>query len=526
MNRRERAHAQFDESADMRLLELQRAALGVAPPPRPNWESRISTDGTSVNPEIVAAPASAVLNAELSAVPREDVIPGAVVTLALSLANEGAAAARDTLVAVPLPAGAAYRSGSFELDGRPQPDERAERLFGEGLHIAHIAPGTRTTLLWKIGVRFGVEPLVIAPFLQGRASAILGAAAIAIGRKPGAQSAFAGEVERLDRVLHDPLEEELLPVYELDSEEQIVHEAVDAALQSRYEPPLSPVPSPEPPPAVPEPPVPPTQPEPLLPPAQPEPGPPPEQPDPGPQEPPVYEPAAAAPLREALALVTILDRPTMAFFQRLFTGAKPPTLLDHFTFAGALACTRSYADGSEIAGLKAHLDAQAQLLHRVKVHARLGRKEPITEYAGSLLARLEDLAPGATPAQPGVEPAGGSLLLETEVSPPLLAVVRKISGERERWDFVKARQLTLALQAQRVRAPAVPALLENAQAALRSYAQLSMTQLQRFFVRIRVDRTTGLLFQADPELDTAARRLLAAFARLANTAQETEASPL
>lgn len=36
-----------------------------------------------------------------------------------------------------------------------------------------------------------------------------------------------------------------------------------------------------------------------------------------------------------------------------------------------------------------------------------------------------------------------------------------------------------------------------------------MTVLQKLFVRLRVDRTTGVLFQNDGALDVAARNLLA-----------------
>jgi hypothetical protein len=39
-----------------------------------------------------------------------------------------------------------------------------------------------------------------------------------------------------------------------------------------------------------------------------------------------------------------------------------------------------------------------------------------------------------------------------------------------------------------------------------------MMTLQKLFVRIRLDRTTGLLFATEPALDAAARALLAALA--------------
>jgi hypothetical protein len=97
------------------------------------------------------------------------------------------------------------------------------------------------------------------------------------------------------------------------------------------------------------------------------------------------------------------------------------------------------------------------------------------------------------------------------VHEPNLVVIHKIAEERERWDFVKARQLTLALQAQSVvlANESRAASIDN---ALRHYAQSSVTVLQKLFVRLRIDRTTGVLFQNEPALDAAARTLLAACA--------------
>ncbi|HET9096321.1 MAG TPA: hypothetical protein VFN37_06640, partial [Candidatus Baltobacteraceae bacterium] len=82
------------------------------------------------------------------------------------------------------------------------------------------------------------------------------------------------------------------------------------------------------------------------------------------------------------------------------------------------------------------------------------------------------------------------------------------------WDFTKARQLTLALQARRLSAHAPIDRIEEAESALRGYAQTAATQLQRFFVRMRIDRTTGLLFARDETLDAAARTLITALTSL------------
>jgi uncharacterized repeat protein (TIGR01451 family) len=496
----------FEESADMRLVELQRAALGVTAPQRSQWESRLHAEGSAVDPEGPQHLESAVVAIEASANPPGDVIPGAIVTISVSVANEGAVPARNVTVAVPLPGGVTYRNGSFVRDGRPMLDDAADELFGSGTLIPSIQPRARVTFLWKLGVRLGNKPLVIAPIASAENTAVIGGEAVIVSRKAGAQTGFASEVQRYDRTLYDAQETivEELPIYELDSEEAIEYEAADAAL-SEYVPPMEPPLQPIAPPAQPEPAPPPDQPAP-----DPEPGVPTEEPStpPPPEQPPDVEPAA----REAVMLYGRLDRPSIAYFERQFNGSKPPTLLSHFILGGALACTRG-VEGGDIAGLKAHMDAQGQLLQRIVLHEKMGRKEPIGEYAGTMLARVDQFV--AAPV-PKLSPLDDSnvLLLETELEPPTLTVLRKMQEDGTRWDFTKARQLTLALQARRVVANAAPERVEAAEAALRAYAQTAGTQLQKFFVRMRIDRTTGLLYAHEEALDTAARALIQALIAL------------
>jgi hypothetical protein len=505
---RPRKDPDFDGSADMRLVELQRAALGVAAPARSAWESDAHTEGSSapVSPEPVLE--SAVLAAELTANPPADVIPGAVVTLALSIANEGSIAARAVRVAVPLPGGATYRSGSFVRDGRPVHDNEADAFFGTGLQAGTLAPKTRATFLWKIGVRLGNKPLVMTPLVDAEDTAIVGAAPVIISRREEALNAFAGELQRYDQ----PVSSDELPIYELDEEEIIEHEAADAALSGEYRPGIEPPLQPVPPPDQPEPIPPPDQPAPVW-----EPGEPVVEPSipPPPEMPPDFEPAAAEPpaaARTAVVLYGQLDRPSIAYFERIWSGPKPATLLNHFILGGALACTRD-AGGHDVAGLKAHMDAQAQLLQRAVLHEKMGKKEPIAEYTGSMLARVDQFVPA--PVVPRA-PSGDEnvLLLESELETPALSLLRKMQDESARWDFTKARQLTLALQAHRVASHASPELAEAAETALRAYAQTAATQLQRFFVRMRIDRTTGLLGACDETLDKAARTLIAALVAL------------
>ncbi|MDQ2871548.1 MAG: hypothetical protein M3R35_00285 [Candidatus Eremiobacteraeota bacterium] len=447
----------------MRLVELQRVALGVDAPPRTNWSSRLPADGDE--PEAIAGDwaSGAFVVIELRGEPRENVIPGAIVTLVLEAVNEGGTAAAGLRIGVPLPAGAEFRAGSFMRDGRPGSDDAAAQLFGEGLDISPLSPRARTTLLWKLGVRPGSDSLVLSPFAHARAAAIAGASPLPISRKPKTRGiAFAQEIAKLDR--DDSVEAneaEELPFYELDEEEQLLHSAV----------------------ALPEP-----------------------EPEAEHVPPAALLPAAPVESRNGVLLVGSIDRLSLAYFERLFGDAKPPTLLAHFMLGGALACTQT-PDGADPAGLKAHNDAQAQLLQRIVLHERLGKKEPIQEYAGTFEASLDRLTSEPAPHDDASPADSRVLRLECDVSDPAMAVLHKMREERSAWDFTKARQVALALQARRVFAQADT---EAAEAALQHYSQVSSMQLQRFFVRMRLDRTTGLLFSLDEKLDAAARRLIAA----------------
>lgn len=478
----------FELSADMRLLELQRSALGLSAPERPAWETRLSTEPSFGLDEPREIPReTAVLAIDLHATPDGDVIAGTVITLSLSVSNEGDAEALGIRVAVPRPGAATYRTGSFVRDGRAVSDDAAEDFFGNGISIERLAPNSRATFVWKLGVALGTKPLVLAPDVEAETGAVIGGRPLSISRKRGAITAFSGELSRAEQAFLEPkplipvdIPADELPIYELDEEEQLVYEAADSALSTQ---------SVETPAVQVEQPV-----------VEPEPEP--EIAAPG-SEPIVVAPVVSA--REAVALFSAFSPATLTFFERVFNASKPPTILQHCIFGSALACTRD-ARGDDSSGLKAHLDAQSQVLHRISLHEKLGKKAPIAEYAGELLADLDRLVP-APVATPALDPTG--LTLSSEVLEPTLNVIRKIAEERGRWDFVKARQLTLALQAQTI-AHADEARKAAVENALRTYAQASMTVLQKLFVRIRIDRTTGLLFQSEPPLDASARALLAA----------------
>ncbi len=477
----------FELSADMRLLELQRGALGLPPRERLAWKSHSVTESSlplaQAEPEPGRTP---VLSVEATAFPADGVIPGAVVTLALSVANEGAAAANDIIVSAPLPGGATYRPGSFVWNGRSAFDEVAESLFSAGLPIGTLAMGDRATFQWKISVRLGTKPIVVAPQVRGRGTAVVGGRPVVVGRKDQPATAFAGDVAQAEAALYEPrplipvdIPATDLPIYELDEEEELIYAATDATLSAAAAPKIEEPDSDAPPSA-----------ESAL-------------------APRWAQQAPAETVREGLVLYGSFDRATVAFFERVFLGSKPPGILQHCIFGGALACALD-AQGNDPADLRRHLDGQSNILHRIVLHEKLGKKEPISEYAGQLLAELGRLAP-APIALPGWTQKG-TLSLVSELSEPTRVVIAKLAEEHDRWDFVKARQLTLALQAQTVAGNLEQSLRSQLEAALQSYAQASVTALQKLFVRIRIDRTTGLLFQNEPALDAAAKTAIAALA--------------
>lgn len=285
----------FEMSADMRLLELQRGALGLPARERTGWESSTSAGtGLPVGSIDEADPVTkgALLTVDAAAFPADGVIPGAVVTLTLKLANEGSVAAAGVVAGVPLPGGAAYRPGSFLWNGRSSFDDVAESFLGAGLEIGSIGPSERVTFEWKVGVKLGTKPLVLSPAVRARGAAVLGARPLSVGRKPTTGSHFANELGRADAaaLAEKPLipvdiPATDLPIYELDTEEEIIAEAAHAALSTAVPVYVSPLEAPEPEPPAPE---------------------------------PEAQTAAGAQPRESIALYGSFDRTTVAFFERVF----------------------------------------------------------------------------------------------------------------------------------------------------------------------------------------------------------------
>ncbi len=475
----------FEVSADMRLLELQRQAAG-APIRESRWEPRSADlddleDAPRVDEAPVAPSAGAILHLALAAGPERGLIPGALVSVTVALTNDGGIGAEDIQLSLPMPAASRYRAGTLQRDGRPLDDERAEELFGEGLSIGTLAPGERSTISYRIEVGAGVTPLLLLPHARSRNAAVIGARPLRLTRGTGS-TAFATAVgqEIADAATPASGPPEELPIYELDEEEQIEYEATAAALSSAAPPVAKPA-EPALPEAIAPAPLPPTPP-----------------PAPEPTSTPPPAPAPAPQPAPSPSLHRRLDRPSVAFFERSFAAGRGATLVTHALFASALACV----DG-ESSPLLAHLERQAALLHRITLHAKLGRAEKLAAYAG------ESFAPTIAVDLPPPLPAKDEIVLTLDVTDEVRErVAAAIGGERP-WDFHRARRLELALMADAI-VTASPNDRETSldREALAEYRSLWQGALQRLFVRARLEPSISVVQSSDATLDLAARRLV------------------
>ncbi|NNM91894.1 MAG: DUF11 domain-containing protein [Candidatus Eremiobacteraeota bacterium] len=467
----------FEVSADMRLLELQRQAAG-APVRETRWEPRSADlDELEDAPDVAeaATPSStgAVLHLALAAGPERGLIPGALVSVTLALSNDGGVPAEGILLSLPLPAAARYRSGTLQRDSRPLDDDRSEELFGEGLAIGAIAPGERCTISYRIEVGAGVTPLLLLPHARSINAAVIGARPMRLARgSSGTAFSAAVRSELADIPAPVPAEPAVeLPIYELDEEEQLEYEATAAAL-STAAPPLVQTAEPAPP-------------------------------EPAPLSELAPEPVFSVPdppqlVRGAPALHRRLDRASVAFFERSFAADRGATLVTHALFASALACV----DG-EAAPLLAHLDRQAALLHRITLHAKLGRAEKLASYAG------EAFVPTIAVDLPPPSPAKAEVVLALEVTDAVRERIASAIGGERPWDFHRARRLELALMAESILGGS-PSDREAAidREAFAEYRSLWQGALQRLFVRARLEPSIAVVQGRDPALDTAARRIV------------------
>jgi hypothetical protein len=175
--------ARYGRSADMRLHDLLREELGL--PPRPPvltpYIDAADEDNEADENDTFAA-SGAVLVAALDAQPRMGLIPGALVTIVLTIMNDGTLAARNLRAILALPADTTYRPGTFAIDGVPFGDDKATEFLGNGANIGGVEPGAHRTVLLKLLIEAGVGDIALSPHLSATAGAVLGLRAMMLKR--------------------------------------------------------------------------------------------------------------------------------------------------------------------------------------------------------------------------------------------------------------------------------------------------------------------------------------------------------
>lgn len=514
---------QFEQSADMRLVDLRREQLGVASPAPSAWRSAATIDipfgPPKAEPEVAAEPPGAVLTLQTTATPRAGLIPGALVTIGVSLLNEGGRPAHGTQVRLPLPTAMSYHQGSLVIDGRESSDELSDELFGKGLGLGTLAPGQRKTLLFKLTTKPGLDDPILSPSLTSDDAAVVGAKAVRLERTAAPQSAFSAAVARAEP--EAPAEE---PFYELEPEEAIVYEAAEAAispsLPPKAEPVAAPAPPPPPPPkAVPPPPVKAAPPPPPPPPPPPEVAPPPVEvaPPPPAAPPPVAAPEPPVPAVAAVAMVTAptlattLTRGKITTLNQFFAATRSFGMVAHYLLLSALACSRTLPLEESAEPIAGFFSAQDALLTRALVAKRIGKSVALGDVAAPLPA-FPPPFPASAPL-PREAPAA-SVILMRSFAPSELDFIGRAVANTSSPPFTRAGQLSVGLCARKV-VGTTGESSDECERALAEYAAGAASEINRLFVRARLDKRTDLFGPSTPQLDGRARAVLTLLSALA-----------
>lgn len=208
--------ALFDRDADTQLLDRRREELGLVRQAAPAVSTPIRFGPESIlGDEAPQRPRAAMLRVAVDARPERELIPGAVVTVVVSVHDDGDAHAEDVLLRVSVPHECEPVPGSFargddELDG--------EALFGEGVRLGTIAGGDAVRVRFAMRVLSGTEPLDVIAHASAPGASVIAAPALRLARRAG-HAAF--DAPR--------------PFFELEPEE--TDDALTAAVTTAPEPP-------------------------------------------------------------------------------------------------------------------------------------------------------------------------------------------------------------------------------------------------------------------------------------------------
>ncbi len=512
----------FDDDAAMRLVERQRTALGVEPPAGRKRTSPVSELAFGYHEEPPPAREGATLVTHLTASPSEGLIPGAVVTIACAITNDGTARARDVRVAVTLPEASRYVSGSAKRDGTPEPDAEAEALFGEGRALGTLAAGQRVSLIVLLGIEPGLAPLLLTATVTAATGAVIGARSLRLMRSTQ-PSAFA---RTLATVVESPAAipaSEAAPIetpfYELDDEEALIYEAADAAIGSAAprQPPVIAeaivATTPAQPPVVEQPPLALPKPEPRIAiapftePAVPEAigavsTPALAVPPPARQEPLTF----SVDLQGGALFSVRLSRARLTLLGQVFNGAKPLGMIGHYLFLNALATVEPMPNASDDS-LAAFAAAQEQRLSRGLIAKRLGKTLVPEDVAAPLPAVFPPKLKRAESVDLPTTRGESAILLYRIMRPNELSFLSASVNNVNAAPFMRASQLFVGLCAHNAVTRGEKRRVEIAN-ALRSYSAAAASEINRLFVRARLARKTDLFDLSPPDLDRQARALI------------------
>jgi hypothetical protein len=176
--------ALFERDADSRLLERRRRTeLGLAPHVPTSLSTASEFGAESIDPGR-AAPSRrpALLRVELDARPSRELIPGAVATLVVTVANDGDVPVDDVLLRLAVPPEAEPVEGSFTRDDAPID---GETLLGEGQRIGAIAPSRAIRVRFALRVLPGTEALDVAVHASASAVPAVGTPTLRLQRRAG-----------------------------------------------------------------------------------------------------------------------------------------------------------------------------------------------------------------------------------------------------------------------------------------------------------------------------------------------------
>ncbi len=497
----------FDRDADSRLLERRRREeLGLAPQSPPPSSTPVRFGAESMVNESVrpAAPRGAVLRVALVARPNRELIPGAVVTIVVSLHDDGDADAADVRLRVVLPPEAEAIAGSFsreelEIDG--------EALLGEGLRVGTIAAHEELRVRFALRVLPGTGPLDVAVHAGAPGVPTISAPTLRLPRRSG-HAAFeqprpffeleAGETDdvlttlathpaeiehSIDALVDEPAApaESVLELAGAESEPELESVRAESALAAG-----------EPKPEHVRPPRPKAKPKPKA------------RTKPQSERAPELEPSepapAAEPARQEFTLMRNLDIDEVRALERVFSGGVPHGLAG-LALLSSIAAVDAPLGGS--LGIRDFAHSVAAALPRALVAARMRHATPPVVTRQALAA----IHPNAV--APAGRVGGDGPLLALRLDDRGLDALRAVLGRDLDDIFLRGVQVLLAVCPRSLEGVALAAA-ERAGEALATYRVAAGAWLMRVTVRRAVDRAYDPLTADDLLLHDAGRALVAA----------------